>query len=89
MDVMTAPGSELFDEAIRGRDQGEHADAESLFRVGIDRFPADLDRYGHPRFRKELIRMLLSLRQWERAKALCPEPNGIDHFLQDNSGFGW
>lgn len=76
MDETTLRASDLFNAAIRCRDQGRHADAERLFLTGMERFPEDLDSYGHPRFRKELVRMLLGLRQWERAAGLYPPAGG-------------
>ncbi|MCW2286068.1 hypothetical protein M2323_003905 [Rhodoblastus acidophilus] len=74
--VTTMRADDLFAEAIRVRDQGQYADAEALFRTGMERFPSDLDRFGHPRFRKELIRMLLRLRQWDQAASLYPASGG-------------
>ncbi|CAO3460128.1 hypothetical protein [Azospirillum argentinense] len=62
----------LCAEAEHVRDQGDKAKAEMLFRQGIDLYPNYMDKYGHPAFRKELMRMLLNDCQWGKAEVLIP-----------------
>ncbi|MGB7101492.1 MAG: hypothetical protein WBD95_22335, partial [Xanthobacteraceae bacterium] len=59
-------------DAFRLRDSGKQIEAEELFIQGMNRYPGILDNYGEPTFHKELIRMLLSHRQWDRAKEMIP-----------------
>ncbi|WP_114859395.1 glycosyltransferase [Azospirillum brasilense] len=71
-----ADADSLRAEAFVRRDRGDMAGAEVAFGVGMQRFPDHLDQYGHPTFRKELIRTLLGRREWSRAEALIPAPSG-------------
>ncbi|MGF9759452.1 glycosyltransferase [Microvirga sp. 0TCS3.31] len=73
--LSSLPSSALLARAFRERDEGRHASAEEAFRAGVRRFPHELDHYGHPVFRKELLRMLLACREWNRSLALISEPD--------------
>lgn len=56
--------------------RGELDDAREALEKGAARFPAHLDRYGHPAFRKELVRLLLKRQDWSAACAAVPPPGG-------------
>ncbi|MCF8000189.1 MAG: hypothetical protein K9L25_14265 [Methylovulum sp.] len=64
--------SELRKEALHHRERNELQKAEIAFSYGMEHFPNELDQYGHPTFRKELMRMLLNQREWRRSTALIP-----------------
>ncbi|WP_114859396.1 FkbM family methyltransferase [Azospirillum brasilense] len=70
----TAEG--LRAEGLLRRDQGDLAGAEVVLRTGLERFPDQRDQYGHPTFRKELMRLYLQSRRWEEATALISEIDG-------------
>ncbi len=55
---------------------GSMDDARRILQEGCARFPAHTDRYGHPFFRKELIRLLLKQQDWAAALAAVPAPGG-------------
>ena len=58
---------ELFDEAISLRNKKELAASMQLLRLGAVFSPDLLDQYGHPAFKKEYLRTILSQKQWEKA----------------------
>ena len=60
------------------------ADRIATLRAGMEEDPGRLDRFGHPHFRKELMRLLLSQGRWAEAEALIPsgvEATGWHHIL--------
>jgi len=65
----------LLAAAEEARRSGDRAAAERHLRAGAEAFPGDRDQYGHPRFRKELMRELLAARRWAEAEALVPGPD--------------
>jgi hypothetical protein len=67
---------QLRAEASSLRDKGDLKGASSLLLSGLTRFPHELDQYGHPTFRKELMRLLLSDREWDAAAKLIPVAGG-------------
>ncbi|CAO3383426.1 glycosyltransferase [Azospirillum argentinense] len=73
-DVQSDAALKLHAEAEHIRDQGNKVQAEVLFRQGMDLYPNHMDKYGHPAFRKELMRMLLNDQQWDKAETLIPVP---------------
>lgn len=70
---------EVLAEAKRVAADGQREQARVLLEKGMADFPAHLDQYGDPAFRKELIRTLLSQRRWKDAEALIPAPGGPGH----------
>jgi hypothetical protein len=64
---------EDINNAIEYRVNGDFIKAKKLFESGIIEHPSYLDEYGHPSFKKELMRMLLSLQKWDEAKILIPK----------------
>ena len=58
-------------EALQLLAQGDYRAAESLFLDGMRLYQDDLDGFGHPTFRKELIRMWLNLKDWAKAEELA------------------
>jgi tetratricopeptide (TPR) repeat protein len=57
--------------------EGDFSGAEAAFRAGVEQFGDERDSYGHPTFRKELMRMFLTLEQWDRAEQLVEGETGI------------
>ncbi|WP_020180014.1 hypothetical protein [Methylopila sp. M107] len=51
-------------------------EAEAKLRRGIRQFPRITDQWGHPTFRKELMRLLLTAGRIDDATALIPAPGG-------------
>lgn len=63
--------------AFQYRDQRDFVKAEQIFKQGMDKFPNELDQYGHPTFRKEIMRMFLSQQKWIEATALIPNQTDL------------
>lgn len=51
---------------------GKRREAEATMRTGMELYPTELDQYGHPTFRKELIRLFLAYGEQARAMELVP-----------------
>ncbi|MFI3120755.1 MAG: glycosyltransferase family 2 protein [Methylococcaceae bacterium] len=62
-------------EAIDFRNNGDFVSAEPAFIAGMKKYPTHLDKYGHPAFKKELMRTLLSQQKWDKATQLIPGQN--------------
>lgn len=71
-----SPSRSLLDQALTALRQEKWQHAEELLSIGMTRFPDELDQYGDPVFRKELIRHLVSRQRWDSATALVPTGNG-------------
>jgi FkbM family methyltransferase len=50
----------------------EFNQAEALLQEGIQKAPLLIDNYGHPTFKKELLRLYLTQGNWELARQLIP-----------------
>lgn len=66
----------LISEALQLVDDGDLTGAQATFLKGIERFPDYFDQFGHPRFRKELVRLLLKLGEWDDALKCALEDGG-------------
>jgi len=71
---LSAP--ELRNKAFEYLSSGDDESAEQAFSTGMKNFPNELDQYGHPTFRKELMRMLLEKQRWSQAKIMIPVEDG-------------
>jgi len=69
-----------LEEAIAFRTKGDFVAAENTFKAGMKNYPNHFDLYGHPTFKKELMRTLLSQQKWVEASQLIPG--------QDDAGGG-
>jgi FkbM family methyltransferase len=69
--------ADLLAKAEQDRKCGAFTDAEAAFLVGMKRFPSRLDKYGHPIFHKELVRMLLDIKSFDKAMKLLPHEKSV------------
>jgi FkbM family methyltransferase len=67
----------LLEPALAALKGGATAQGEALLEEGMRRFPAYLDRFGDPAFRKERVRHLLAAKRWSEAEAVVTEGEGI------------
>jgi hypothetical protein len=65
--------SELIALAFREREARNFERAKMVMADGLQRFPDELDSFGHPTFAKELLRTLLDEQKWEEAKSLTSQ----------------
>lgn len=74
-------GKNNLNNALSLLSKGDFASAKAAFLNGVKEFPNLLDQYGHPSFKKELMRSLLNRRNWAEAQELIPkrgEPGGAN-----------
>lgn len=72
-----AEALQLRSNALAQAKANDRAGAEVALRQGMARFTQLLDEYGHPTFRKELVRLLVNNGEWDRAIQLVPMPGDI------------
>lgn len=71
------PEALLLRDAVSAAKRGDAEHAEKLLRDGLERHPTHLDQYGDPMFRKELLRLFLSLGRLDEAEALVAVPDDV------------
>jgi len=76
-DLEGMDGGGLMAAAAGYRDRGDLGAARQVFEYGMRKFPGLLDRFGHPLFHKELLRMLVNAGDFATAGSIVPHPGGI------------
>jgi len=67
----------LCDKAFAYRADELFFEAIEVFAQGMKEYPSQLDQYGHPTFKKELMRTWLYQQKWEDANKFIPNKNDV------------